>query len=221
MLYVWILFLVEFSTVRFQEPFVLYRSYLWGPGVLIALAAALSAVPWRAALPASALAAAVLFFQAHDRLVTFSSPLLLWEDAYLKLPAKPVPWGSRTLYMVGREYVYGGKADKAVEVAERCMAQYPGTVHCYLARGFIHFVLGEYQLALPYLSHAVELRPTGALGHHRLGLVLEHLGRIEEAVAEYRRASDLGFKGADYEIERLESSGASAAPSKRSSAASR
>jgi hypothetical protein len=221
MLYVWILFLVEFSTVRFQEPFVLYRSYLWGPGVLIALAAALSAVPWRAALPASALAAAVLFFEAHDRLVTFSSPLLLWEDAYLKLPAKPVPWGSRTLYMVGREYVYGGKADKAVEVAERCMAQYPGTVHCYLARGFIHFVLGEYQLALPYLSHAVELRPTGALGHHRLGLVLEHLGRIEEAVAEYRRASDLGFKGADYEIERLESSGASAAPSKRSSAASR
>ena len=221
MLYVWILFLVEFSTVRFQEPFVLYRSYLWGPGVLIALAAALSAVPWRAALPASALAAAVLFFQAHDRLVTFSSSLLLWEDAYLKLPAKPVPWGSRTLYMVGREYVYGGKTDKAFEVADRCMAQYPNTVQCYFARGFIHLVLGEYQLALPYLSRAVELRPTGALGHHRLGLVLEHLGRVEEAVAEYRRASDLGFKGADYEIERLESSGARSAPPKRNSAVAR
>src|SRR5882672_3256730 len=221
MLYTWILFLVEFSTIRFQEAFVLYRSYLWAPGVLITVAALLSAVPLRAAIAASTLAIAVLLYQAHDRLVTFSSPLLLWEDAYLKLPPKPVPWGSRTLYMVGREYVYGGKPDKAIEVADRCMEQYPGTVHCYFARGFIHFILGEYQLALPYLSRSVELRPDGALGHHRLGLVLERLGRIPEAMAEYRRASDLGYTGADYEIERLGSSSAGAVPVKQAPAASR
>jgi tetratricopeptide (TPR) repeat protein len=216
MLYTWILFLVEFSTVRFQEPFVLYRSYLWAPGVLISVAALLGAAPLRLAMAAWVLAIPVLLYQAHDRLVTFSSSLLLWEDAYLKLPAKPVPWGSRTLYMVGREYAYGGKLDKAIEVADRCMAQYPGTVH----RGFIHFMLGEYQLALPYLSRAVELRPEGALGHHRLGLVLEHLGRIPEAMTEYRRASELGFNGADYEIERLESSSAGVAPGKRARTAS-
>jgi protein O-mannosyl-transferase len=221
MLYTWILFLVELSTVRFQEPFVLYRSYLWAPGVLVAVAALLSIAPLRAGMAAAALAIPVLLYQAHDRLVTFSSPILLWEDAYLKLPAKPVPWGSRTLYMVGREYAYGGKPDKAIEVANRCMEQYPGTVHCYFARGFIHFMLGEYQLALPYLSRAVELRPEGALGHHRLGLVLERLGRIPEAMTEYRRASELGFNGADYEIERLESSSAGVAPGKRAPAASR
>jgi len=164
---------------------------------------------------AAGLAAPVLLYQAHDRLVTFSDSLLLWEDAYLKLPPRPVPWGSRTLYMVGREYVYGGKHDKAVEVAERCLAQYPDTVHCYFARGFIYFLSGEYALALPYLSRAVELRPGGAIAHHRLGLVLERLGRIPEAMAEYRRASDLGFTGADYEIERLESEKTPAALPKR------
>jgi len=221
MLYAWILFMVEFSTVRLQEPFVLYRSYLWAPGMLIAVAALLSVAPLRTAIAASALAVPVLLYQAHDRLVTFSRSLLLWEDAYLKLPAKAVPWGSRTLYMVGREYAYGGKYDKAVEVAERCLAQYTDTVHCYFARGFIHLMLGEYQLALPYLSRAVEMRPNGAIGHHRLGLVLERLGRIPEAKAEYRRASDLGFKGADYEIERLESSSAGATPSKQGPAAPR
>jgi len=224
MLYSWILFLIEFSTIRFQEPFVLYRSYLWAPGAVIAVAALLSAVPLRAAITAAALAIPVLpvlLYQAHGRLVTFSSPLLLWEDAYLKLPATPIPWGSRTLYMVGREYAYGGKPDKAIEVADRCLEQYPGTVHCYFARGFIHFMLGEYHLALPYLSRAVELRPEGALGHHRLGLVLERLGRIPEAIAEYRRASDLGFTGADYEIERLESSSPGAARANRTPAASR
>src|SRR5690606_9537638 len=32
LLYAWVLFAVMFSAVLFQEPFVLYRSYLWGAG---------------------------------------------------------------------------------------------------------------------------------------------------------------------------------------------
>jgi len=206
MLFTWILFVAEFSTARFQEPLVLYRSYLWAPGILVTLAALASAVPLRAALGAFALAGPVLAYQAHDRLVTFSSSFLLWEDAVAKLPGRPVPWGSRTLYMLAREYVYGGRPAKAVEIAERCMTQYPDTVHCYYARGVIHFLLDEYALALPYLSRAVELRPDSGIAHHRLGLVLERLGRIPEAKAEYGRASDLDFKVADFEIKRLESS---------------
>ena len=37
LLFPWILFLTEWSTVRIQEPFVLYRSYLWMPGLFFAL----------------------------------------------------------------------------------------------------------------------------------------------------------------------------------------
>jgi protein O-mannosyl-transferase len=205
MLYTWLLFLLEFSTARFQEPMVLYRSYLWAPGIVLALMALLSAVPLRAALAASALALPVLFYQAHDRLTTFSTSLLLWEDAVAKLPAAPVPWGSRTLYMLGREYVYNEQPDKASEIADRCMAQYPETVHCYYARGVIYFLLGEYEKALPYVTHAVELQPESGIAHHRLGLILENLGRIQDALAEYRRAVKLGYEGAQYEIDRLES----------------
>jgi hypothetical protein len=208
MLFSWILFLAEFSAARFQEPFVLYRSYLWAPGVMIALAATLSALPFRAAMAASILAIPLLLYQAHDRLVTFSSSLLLWEDAVAKLPEKAVPWGSRTLYMMAREYAYGGQPQKALEIAERCMAQYPDTIHCHYSRGVIHLLQGQYELALRYLARAVELQPESGIAHHRLGLVLERLGRTQEAKAEYARASDLGFKGADFEIRRLESSGA-------------
>jgi tetratricopeptide (TPR) repeat protein len=198
--------MVELSTARFQEPFVLYRSYLWAPGVLIALAAFLSSIPLRLAAAVSVMAVPGLLYQAHDRLVTFSSSLLLWEDAVAKLPPTPIPWGSRTLYMLGREYAYGGRPEKAIEIAERCMAQYPNTVHCYYSRGVIRYLLGDYARALPDLLRAVELRPDSGIGHHRLGLVLEHLGRRRQAEAEYRRASDLGFKGADFEIKRLRSS---------------
>jgi tetratricopeptide (TPR) repeat protein len=221
MLYAWILFFAEFSTARFQEPFVLYRSYLWGPGALIAVAAALSAFPVRAAMTASVLAIPLLWYQAHDRLVSFSSSFLLWEDAVAKLPEKPVPGGSRTLYLMGREYMYARRPDKAVEIAEKCMVQYPDTVHCHYARGVIHFMQGEYDLALGDLVRAVELQPDSGIAHHRLGLVLERLGRTREAKVEYERASDLGFKGADFEIQRLESSGASLPVRKKDGSASR
>ncbi len=207
MLFAWVLFMVEYSATRFQEPFVLYRSYLWAPGFAMAFVALASAVPLRAGLAAFALAVPLLIYQAHYRLVTFSSSFLLWEDAVEKLPGKPVPWGSRTLYMLAREYAYGGQPEKAIGIAERCMGQYPDTVHCYYARGILHYLAGEYALALPYLSRAVDLRPDSGIAHHRLGLVLERLGRISEAKEEYSRASELGFKGADFEIKRLEPSG--------------
>jgi hypothetical protein len=35
MLYPWLLFMTEFSTIRVQESFVLYRSYLWLPGFML------------------------------------------------------------------------------------------------------------------------------------------------------------------------------------------
>jgi tetratricopeptide (TPR) repeat protein len=203
LLYAWILFLVEFSAVRFQEPFVLYRSYLWGPGILCIAVAALSRLPRAAALGAGLVACAGLGLAAHDRLVTFSSPLRLWEDAAAKLPDAPVPWGSRALYQVGREYLYAGQPDKAIAATERCARLYPKTVHCAYARGAIHLHLEQYEAARLHLLRALELQPAEGLLHHRLGLALEGLGRIDEAKAAYRRAAELGYGGGSFELERL------------------
>jgi protein O-mannosyl-transferase len=215
LLYAWILFVVEFSTARFQEPFVLYRSYLWGPGFVLAAVAALGALPRRVALAACVIGFPVLVYQAHDRLESFSSSLRLWEDAAAKLPATPVPWGSRTLYQLGREYLYAGQPDKAIEVTDRCMKTYPTTAHCYYARGAIHLQLEEYEQALPYLARALEMQPESGIVHHRLGLALENLDRLDEAKAHYRRAVALGYRGAEHQLARLEKPGTGLLPAKR------
>lgn len=207
LLYTWILFLAEFSTARFQEIFVLYRSYLWAPGLVIMFVAALSHVPRRVALVFFAVACPVLLYQAHDRLVTFSSPLLLWKDAVAKLPDKPVPWGSRTLYNLGREYMYVKQPDKAAGIVERCMVQYPDTYHCYFARGAIYYELGKFRQALPYFSRAVMLKPDSGIAHYRLGMNLEILGRMQEAKTQIRRAAELGFMGANFDVKLLEPPG--------------
>jgi tetratricopeptide (TPR) repeat protein len=184
MLYPWILFLVELTSVRFQEPFVLYRSYLWAPGIIVALTAALTYLPRKLALALLVAAMPVLAIQARDRLETFSSPLALWEDAAAKLPPHAVPGGYRTLFQLGRELLYSDQADKAIATANRCMAEYPRTPQCYLARGSIHLFLEQYAEALPYLTRALELDPGSGITRHHRGVALEKLGRVAEAREE-------------------------------------
>jgi hypothetical protein len=211
--YAWVLFLVELTTVRFADPFVLYRSYLWAPGLAIALAAALTRT-WLQAVLLAALP--VLAFQAYDRLLTFSSGLALWQDAADKLPARSVPGGSRTLYQLGREYFYRGEADKALAVADRCIAEYPRTYDCYFARAAIHVELEQYQAALPFIERAAQLRPESGDARHVLGFALESLGRVEEAKAHYRAALKLGSRAAAHRLQSLEQPGKGLAPPIRS-----
>jgi protein O-mannosyl-transferase len=195
MLYFWILFLVEFSTVRFQEPYVLYRSYLWAPGILIALAAVLSALPRKIAFALLVIACPILLYQSHDRLRTFSGNHALWADAAAKLPSTPVPGGWRPLFNLAREQTFAGRVDRAIETVDRCLAQYPGSSRCHFARGALHNRAGEHEQALPYLDRALALRPGYAVAHYQRGLALEKLGRREEAEAAYRESSRLGYFG--------------------------
>ncbi|HEY9445906.1 MAG TPA: hypothetical protein VIQ62_02425 [Burkholderiales bacterium] len=208
LLYVWIVFLVEFAAARFQEPFVLYRSYLWAPGLVIAMAAVLIRWPRAVSVAFFVVTCPILLYQAHDRLTTFSNPLLVWEDAVQKLPDHAVPWGSRTLYNLGREYLYAEQPEKAIAVTERCLATYPETFHCYFARGAVHLQLGEFERALPYLVHAMGLEPRNGVAAHRVGLALEGIGELNKARAMYERSSALGYKGAWHSIARLDSPGA-------------
>jgi tetratricopeptide (TPR) repeat protein len=45
LLYPWLLFMTEFSSVRVQENFVLYRAYLWMPGLMLLVPLLVSAWP--------------------------------------------------------------------------------------------------------------------------------------------------------------------------------
>jgi tetratricopeptide (TPR) repeat protein len=211
-LYAWILFLVELTVSRFQEPYVLYRSYLWAPGFAMVMAATLDLFHRRVALATFAVVAPFLFYQAHDRLTTFASPLRLWEDAASKLPEQPVPWGSRVLYNLGREYLYAEQPDKAIGAAERCMSIYPGTFQCVYARGAIHFQLEQFESAMAFFERAAAIEPKNGIVQHRIGMTLEKLERIEEAKQRYRKAASLGYRGGDMELGRLGVATGAAAP---------
>jgi len=89
-------------------------------------------------------------------------------------------------------------------VTARCIAQYPQTPQCYYARGAVHLQLQEFELARDYFTRTLELQPASGVVHHRLGLALECLDRLADAKASYRKALELGYAGAQFELQRLE-----------------
>jgi len=84
-----LLYPTEFATVWVQDPFVLYRSYLWAigiPGLVFLLVHGPSA----RALLATGLAVGALFaWQSLDRVLSLENPEAAWTDAIAKLPDDP------------------------------------------------------------------------------------------------------------------------------------
>jgi hypothetical protein len=80
------LFVTEFSTVWVQDPFVLYRSYLWAigvPGIVLVLFHGLSG---RALLVMGVVLGMGFTWQGLDRGISMTSPETVWSDAIAKLP---------------------------------------------------------------------------------------------------------------------------------------
>ena len=84
-----LLFATEFATVWVQDPFVLYRSYLWAIGVPGLLFVALHGPSARALAVVGLVLAAGLTWQALDRVWSLSTVETAWSDAIRKLPDDP------------------------------------------------------------------------------------------------------------------------------------
>lgn len=84
-----LLFATEFATVWVQDPFVLYRSYLWAigiPGLVFIVAHGASA---RALLAIGVVVGGLFTWQALDRVFSMETPVSAWTDAIEKLPKDP------------------------------------------------------------------------------------------------------------------------------------
>ena len=193
----WLLALTEFAVARLQEPFVLYRSYLWMPVLLAALPAVLSRVPqrwrhWLVAVTCAALAAATL-----ERLATFKSPLALWEDVVRKN-------GDSTVALVERGYLnrgqvrYGlGERQAALEDFERALKLNERFPDAWLARASVYLVSGRPAQALADIDRAVALDPQYASAWDKRCVALLTLGRPAEARADCERALSLNPRNVD------------------------
>jgi hypothetical protein len=210
LLYSWLLFFTELVSVRFQEPFVLYRSYLWAPGYVLMLASLLIAVRWKVLLGLAGLVLPLLFFAGHNRLQSFSNEFNLWGDAANKLPSKTIPGANRILYNRGKQYFERKEYAAAVQDFTDALTQEMYLPQIHYIRGIAYFRLQDYARALSDFDQAMvssqnnqDTSPLQAQVHHFRGLVFEQMGCLQSAEQAYLTSLNLGLAAAQQDITRL------------------
>ena len=80
-----LLFLTEFTTVWLQDPFVLYRSYLWALPIPVLLALPFVGTSHKAMYAFSLMVVALFAALSFDRISSLQTPATAWSDASEKI----------------------------------------------------------------------------------------------------------------------------------------
>jgi protein O-mannosyl-transferase len=193
LLFPWILFLTEWSTVRIQEPFVLYRSYLWMPGLFFTLPIVFGRLAPPRAYIMLGLASVLLVPLTLNRLDTFSSALKLWDDAEKLVRGKTGLFGiERIYYNRGTEFGQLTRYQEAIADFSKAIATYPFD-YVYGNRATAYYLLGRYDEALLDYDRAIALNPENANSFYNRALVYRAIGDFAAAQEDIRKSCALGL----------------------------
>lgn len=203
LLFPWIMFMTEFSTVRIQESFVLYRSYLWAVGAFALLPLIFWSVTKRGAMLMLAIIAAFLFLISMERLSTFSHPVLLWEDAKkLVRGREDLPGVFRIYYNLGTRYLRIKQYDNAINNLKRSVELYPQQPYAYNNLGSAYLAKNELEEAVRYFSIAIQLNEASSdveapRYYYGRAIAYEKQKNWAAASADYKVTCKLAGRGCD------------------------
>ena len=100
---------------------------------------------------------------------------------YLQRAANIEPENKLLLLDYARILATSDRADEAIDVYNRLKVRYPKDFRIYQNLGITYGNTGDLEKSIENLKKAIELRPT-ALAFFNLGIALEKLGRMEEAI---------------------------------------
>ena len=186
-----IMFITEFSAVRIQEPFVLYRSYLWMPGLLATLPLAFG---WLRPVRAYALLGVLCLLLVPltlNRIHTFSSAMLLWDDAEKLVRDRPEAIGAaRIYYNRGTELGAQKRYEEAIADFNKAIAVHPFD-YLYGNRATAFYYLGRYEEALQDYDRAIRLNPEAPRFFSERAQTYRALGNLAAAREDVKRYCSL------------------------------
>lgn len=196
LLYPWFLFVVEFSSTRMQEIFVLYRSYLWMPGLMLLVALLPLKWPGRRTLLVSGLAVLLLTSFAWNRLWIFADSYRLWDDAVLLLSNEQVQGADRIYFNRGIAVSASKKKGEAIADLERSVALSPQLAPLHFMLGVEYFNAIRYQDALAQFDETIRLDPAIAQAYYAKGITLKRLHKEGEAIVLLKKSCELKYTAA-------------------------
>jgi len=193
MLCPWLLFATEFSAVRIQESFVLYRSYLWMIGIFAAAPFLLQKLSAKRAVWVMSAIVILMIPVTWGRLTTFTHPLLLWDDAARLVENKDaMPGVERIYHNRGLNFARLKMYPQALKDYDKALSIYPDYVYAYNDRGALYFVTGEYKKALIDFTKATELDSKYSKSYLGLAKTYEALGDRDAARLNYQKLCAFG-----------------------------
>jgi tetratricopeptide (TPR) repeat protein len=203
LLYPWLMFFTEFSTVRIQEVFVLYRSYLWMPGLFFIPLIVSKYVKMRIIVIVGVAVSVLFFILSMERLITMSHPLLLWNDAEKLVNGRPeVPGAARIYYNRGSEFVHAGEFELAEADLKYALKLSPNYVEAQVNLGATYFKRKEWQAAIESFDLANKMYERKGLNLqpffiHQRGQAFEFLGLISDAKRDFAESCRLAKLGCE------------------------
>lgn len=196
-----LLFAVEFSAVRIQEPFVLYRAYLWMPLLFMLIPALTCRVSDKLFWPVALVVALAFSVSSIDRLASFASGYTLWDDAVRKLPT-PLASGSARAYN-NRGVAYLGRKDYQAAVKDFSRALQDDSTYrlAYQNRAFAFLKQGKIKNAIEDAKTLVSLDSKNLGALVTLGMIYYGAGQNAQALATLKSACVMGSQLACIRVE--------------------
>ncbi|MFA6013806.1 MAG: tetratricopeptide repeat protein [Gallionellaceae bacterium] len=194
LLYPWLLFLTEFSTIRIQEPFVLYRAYLWMPVflLLVPLLAGVGRIPCtmvRKAHPTH------FRDEAHgqtEKLFAHPARTFMLIAALIALVLVPLSWNR--LWVMADNYRLWDDAVKLLHGENRLGAQ-----RTYYGRGYYAAKdKGDWNSAIEDYKKSLEISTAFPPVRMALAGAYANAGRNDEARIEYDKAIEADPQNAEF-----------------------
>lgn len=194
MLFPWLMFLTELYSVRIQEPFVLYRSYLWASAGFMAVPVLLAGVNRKMLTLVFAAVGLTLLMLSMERMMTFSNPILVWEDARKLVEKTPHALGAeRIYYNLGRHQLLNDmlvpseqNLSKAIAIDHNFAQAHGALGAVYVKQRLWDKSISEYSLASAINKKLGEAPSSVYLvGRAR---AYEGAGQLDKAIADYLEA---------------------------------
>jgi protein O-mannosyl-transferase len=205
MLFPWLMFATEFATVRIQESFILYRSYLWMAGAFAALPLILKCLPSRLAFYGMLFCTIALAMLSVNRLTTFANPYMLWNDAEVLVHDRQnLPGVARIYYNRGRSLVDLHRYREALADYQHALALDPEDVNNHYAVGVGFMNVNRYADAIVEFNKVLRMQPNHVQAKLGLGLSNLELGNKVAALADLKVSCEEGAKIACAKVKVLE-----------------
>ena len=184
MLYPWLQFWVEMVGIRVQEPFVLYRSYLWMPGMMLFFPLLLAKLSERKSLLTVISLVIVLVPLTWGRLWVFADQYRLWNEAAILLKNERELGADRIFYNRGQAEMAQKKWEAASLDFKRSADISPQLEPIHYALGWAYFNLGRLDDALAQFDTAITIKPDDDRAYFGKGLTLKRMHRDKESMQQ-------------------------------------